>query len=287
MSCYSIFVAKFYRKALYRPTASPTGKLLLAARSVGHYRVRTWHRENAIRKHFTQVFWGVAGDGNITWEGKSKPVTHPLKPGTLAVYFPGDLHDLEATGETAWEYRWWTMDGALAAQITKQLGFARGEIYRAGEAPTAGFRAIERNIRDITPAGEMKASASAYSLLLEAASRIQPSGKAHVENAGFSENVLTRIHNNWNDPQFDVNTLADHLGIHRTVLSKRFHHLFGMPPVEYMARLRIQNAMTLLKQTDLPIQEIAKRCGWSDPNYFARRIRQSTGAAPGEFRRGV
>ncbi len=277
-------MAKFYKKGFYRPTASASEKLLLGARSVGHYRVNRWSYEVSLRKHFTQLFWGVSGEGNITWEENSRLITHTLKAGTLAVYFPGDLHKLEAIGEELWEYRWWTMDGPSAAQITKQLGFARTKIYPVGDIPISAFRAIEKHICDLTPAGEMKASASAYSLLLDAASRIQTTAGTAEGNESFSENVLTQIHANWSDPQFDINTLADQLGIHRTVLSKRFHHLFGMPPVEYLTRLRIQNALGLLKQTNLPIHEIAKRCGWSDPNYFTRRIRQSTGSTPGSFR---
>jgi transcriptional regulator GlxA family with amidase domain len=43
----------------------------------------------------------------------------------------------------------------------------------------------------------------------------------------------------------------------------------------------------MLRQTPLPVQEIAERCGFSDPNYLARCVRRATGRNPREFRLGT
>jgi transcriptional regulator GlxA family with amidase domain len=59
----------------------------------------------------------------------------------------------------------------------------------------------------------------------------------------------------------------------------------GISPVEYITRLRVQNAMSLLKQSSMSVQEIARQCGYDDPNYFSRLIRRHTRHSPLEFRR--
>jgi len=48
---------------------------------------------------------------------------------------------------------------------------------------------------------------------------------------------------------------------------------------------RIQHALSLLKETDLSIEEIARHSGYTDPDYFARVVRKTVGVSPTEFRR--
>ena len=52
-------------------------------------------------------------------------------------------------------------------------------------------------------------------------------------------------------------------------------------------RLRLAHAHTMLSDVrlvDLPVAEIAIRCGFADPSHFARRFRQRFGQSPSQFR---
>lgn len=64
-----------------------------------------------------------------------------------------------------------------------------------------------------------------------------------------------------------------------------FRLSFGMSPKEYQLCRRIEKAQTFLRSTDLPVGEIARRVGYSDPLYFSRLFRRRTGLSPTEFRR--
>ncbi|WP_409201374.1 helix-turn-helix transcriptional regulator [Paracoccus aurantius] len=48
--------------------------------------------------------------------------------------------------------------------------------------------------------------------------------------------------------------------------------------------VRLQVASTLLRQTDLPAQEIAERLGYSTPSNFTRAFCRWTGQTPRQFR---
>lgn len=73
----------------------------------------------------------------------------------------------------------------------------------------------------------------------------------------------------------------------RRTLSRRFRQALGVTPIEYMVRLRIEQAMELLSSTDDSITEIAARVGYSDGNYFTRQFRAITGRTPREVRKAA
>ena len=50
--------------------------------------------------------------------------------------------------------------------------------------------------------------------------------------------------------------------------------------------IRIRRASALLRESTLPITEIALRCGFGDSNYFSRAFRKASGMTPSQFRKG-
>lgn len=66
---------------------------------------------------------------------------------------------------------------------------------------------------------------------------------------------------------------------------RRFTHATGLTPLEYVQRLRIDDAKRRLEQTDFPIDEISWRVGYEDPAFFRRLFKRTTGLAPGAYRK--
>jgi len=63
-----------------------------------------------------------------------------------------------------------------------------------------------------------------------------------------------------------------------------FHSATGQPPLNYLLNIRMEKAMQMLLNTDLPICEIAFRIGIDDSNYFSRAFKKITGRTPSSFR---
>lgn len=59
-----------------------------------------------------------------------------------------------------------------------------------------------------------------------------------------------------------------------------FKQAFGAPPHRYLLTRRIERATALLRDTDLPITEIAFRTGWESLGTFGRTFRDVTGDTP-------
>ncbi len=63
-----------------------------------------------------------------------------------------------------------------------------------------------------------------------------------------------------------------------------FSAAYNTTPQKYLMNIRIRRACALLRETALPITEIALRCGFSDSNYFSRAFRKMNGITPSQYR---
>lgn len=81
-----------------------------------------------------------------------------------------------------------------------------------------------------------------------------------------------------------VEQLADRVGVAASYLIRLFRKWTGLPPMAYLARVRLERAAAMLLGTDLPVGEISHRVGWSDQNYFARRFKAHFGISARAYR---
>lgn len=81
-----------------------------------------------------------------------------------------------------------------------------------------------------------------------------------------------------------VARLASVAAVSEAHFSRAFKQAFGIPPHRYLLTRRIERAMALLRDTDLPITEIALQTGWESLGTFGRTFRDVTGENPGTVR---
>jgi len=243
------------------------------ARGAGRYRVCSgwWQDMNLPLVHLA---WGLEGHGQITIEDRE----WILRPGDVAISLPNTRNYPRAL-DVEWEFCWLGMDGPLAAAIVKGLRLGCG-VQNIGPCPTAMFDELISAMLDVSRAGEVRASTIAYQILGRVAALL----KITSDRDELVEKAIEIICDEWNNADLNVNALSRWLGVNRTSLYRRFLASVGRTPVSYIGDMRVQNALMLLKQTQLPLKEIASRCGFSDPHYFSRLVRQRVGVSPREFR---
>jgi transcriptional regulator GlxA family with amidase domain len=66
---------------------------------------------------------------------------------------------------------------------------------------------------------------------------------------------------------------------------RRFTSATGVAPMEYVQRLRIEDAKRRLERTVAPVDDISWRVGYEDPAFFRRLFKRTTGMAPGAYRK--
>jgi transcriptional regulator GlxA family with amidase domain len=81
-----------------------------------------------------------------------------------------------------------------------------------------------------------------------------------------------------------VHRLAEVSNVSAAHFARSFKHAFGLPPHRYLLTRRIEKAKALLRDTDLPVTEIAFTTGWQSLGTFGRIFRDITGESPGALR---
>ena len=81
-----------------------------------------------------------------------------------------------------------------------------------------------------------------------------------------------------------VRRLAALSAVSAAHFARSFKQAFGIPPHRYLLTRRIERATALLRDTDLPIIEIAFQSGWQSLGTFGRTFRDVTGDSPGAVR---
>ena len=74
-------------------------------------------------------------------------------------------------------------------------------------------------------------------------------------------------------------------GCSREHLARRVAERLGVPPATWLARVRLERALALLRDTALPVAAIARQCGFGSTHTLARRVRAATGRSPRGLRR--
>jgi transcriptional regulator GlxA family with amidase domain len=62
-----------------------------------------------------------------------------------------------------------------------------------------------------------------------------------------------------------------------------FKSTYGVTPVEYVSRRRIERAQDLLRATNLTVTEVCMAVGFSSLGSFSSRFRELVGQTPSEF----
>jgi transcriptional regulator GlxA family with amidase domain len=78
--------------------------------------------------------------------------------------------------------------------------------------------------------------------------------------------------------------LARVSGVSEAHFTRSFKQAFGAPPHRYLLTRRLERAKALLRDTDLPITEIAFQTGWNSLGTFGRTFRDVTGENPSDLR---
>ncbi|MBR8743922.1 AraC family transcriptional regulator [Nocardiopsis sp. MG754419] len=95
--------------------------------------------------------------------------------------------------------------------------------------------------------------------------------------------ALASVHRDPAHP-WSVDALARTARMSRATFTRRFAALTGMPPMSYVSWWRMNTARGLLRDTDLSVEQVASRVGYSSPFAFSHAFRRGQGTSPLRFR---
>lgn len=92
------------------------------------------------------------------------------------------------------------------------------------------------------------------------------------------------IDDRFGDP-LEIGHIATQVGLSVSQLNRRFRAMYQMSPSEYLQRVRVHKATSMLADTEALISEIAQETGFYDQAHLTRTFRRWMGMTPSEFRK--
>ena len=105
------------------------------------------------------------------------------------------------------------------------------------------------------------------------------------KNKSIIEIARERIQKKFADPEISLEAVAAEIGLTPNYFSSLFKKETGESFVEYLTRLRLEEAMRMLEETDEKIYSVAEKTGYSDAGYFSYIFKKRYGISPIQYRR--
>ena len=74
-------------------------------------------------------------------------------------------------------------------------------------------------------------------------------------------------------------------GLAERSFKRRFQQATGMPPLEYVHTLRLEEAKQMLESGDEPVEAVANEVGYEDAGFFSRLFRRKVNLTPAQYRK--
>jgi LacI family transcriptional regulator len=85
----------------------------------------------------------------------------------------------------------------------------------------------------------------------------------------------------------NVSTLLKEVPISRSTLERGCRKILKRSPNEEINRVKITHVCDLLRETNLSLDQISRRCGFATPQYMLEVFRKQVGQTPGSYRKQI
>ncbi|WP_432713296.1 hybrid sensor histidine kinase/response regulator transcription factor [Pedobacter sp.] len=99
----------------------------------------------------------------------------------------------------------------------------------------------------------------------------------------FLNKLMLLVEEKMEDPEFNVGSLVEEIGMSQTVLYKKIKALTELSITDFIKSQRLKRAAQLLLENKLSISEVAYSVGFNDRKYFSKEFRKQFGHSPSDF----
>jgi len=209
---------------------------------------------------------------------------HVLNPGDAFLFGHGETSEYGLPDQRSYAYtcQWVCIEGAGLAEHWKKYRRQFGSVIRHATR-RRGYRRmlalIEMSEAKVPSTAPVMARAvhDFVMTLFEDAIDHESAQRPGVEQA--IDRLLQHPNSRWS-----LKTLADTHGITREHLTRQFTEQVGMSPGRYLTRLRTEQALVLLRETELPLEAVARQSGFPNARAMAVHLKRHLGTTPGAWR---
>lgn len=229
----------------------------------------------------------VRGKGKLEMNQK----VYPVNCGEAFLICPDEEAWYEADLEEPWFYIWVRFTGLKAYECVTGAGFKKEAPVHRVYCIDALRECVEKMLEahQLTYGDELKRNGELMlffsALIADYHQNILKGGynKRVYPGVVYVKYAMEYISQNYGT-DLKINKMADYIGVNRSYLTTCFKKEVGCSPQEYLLKLRMDKAASMLRKTDLPIHTVASEVGYSDPLAFSKMFKQRLGMGPRAYR---
>lgn len=211
-----------------------------------------------------------------------------LKQGDIFILLKGMNVEYIASMDEPWEYYWIGFSGSKANECLNRTAII--ESYAASCKEDSKIPHIILNMCEISKTYNPSCSddilllKELYSLLYALIEEFpKPFEYKDKELHAYIQEAINFINSNYMN-SITVNEIANHVNLSRSYLYKMFIKNLKISPQKYLINLRMYKATLLLKNTKIPIGEVASKVGYSDSLLFSKTFSRYFSMSPLNYR---
>lgn len=209
--------------------------------------------------------------------------TYPVEKGDIFTFFPGEKIAYGNQKNQNFEYIWLPLEGDKAYTFIEQLGvnskFPLLKNIISKNLKTFFTAVIKKlNKNNLSPLYKTLIPHFLLDDLMGSSKLSYTSRKSRL--AWDCRELIESQYMNF----ATIYDISNYLNADRTTLYRHFFKSFDISPKQFLDKIKIENAKSLLHNTNMTIKEISYACGFNDPNYFNLVFHQKTGSPPGKWR---
>lgn len=206
---------------------------------------------------------------------------------------PGRMSLYRAAQDSPWEYYWLGFSGPWGESVLTEMQLDAAHPIADLCNSEALFALLDRMVDAIEPHnGYLTLTGLMFELLDilrnsrgsdESARPAAARRNLQEKNVQLVENIKIMIENSFGE-KLNISEIARNLGYSRSYMTELFHREAGVSISQYITEFRLQRAQIMMRDPTLSLQQIAYKCGYSDPLFFSRMFKKRFGVSPRKLR---
>lgn len=234
----------------------------------------------------TELFYCLSGEGQFFIQGQ----LYPVQPDDLVIVNPQVEHtelslnaaplEYVVLGISGIEVLFGSSDEPYAIlncrEQRERLGALLHMLLAEADHSLDGYETVCQDLLEVLLIWLVRSST--LSLQLQKTT-------VRAENRECAE-IKRYIDTNYRE-SITLDKLAGMAHLNKYYLSHAFQKEYGISPITYLSRRRIEESKYLLGNTSHTLAQVSELLGFSSPSYFSQCFRKAEGISPNEYRRQV